>query len=257
MHIHGGSLMQILKISALTLLCALAASAQNPAPQPQPPARALEQQKPLKEAVETEIVRAPLEETDKQAPGFSARHPRYILRAGDVLELTFTFTPELNQTVPVQPDGFISLKEVGDVHVAGKDLPQVRAAIAEAYAAVLQEPKINIELKEFEKPYFIAAGQVRTPGKYEMKGDTTVTEAVAVAGGFTDGAKHSQVLVFRRLDPERVEVKKIDAKQILSGKGREEDVFLRPGDMVYVPQNRLSKLKGIIIPRVTVGPSIY
>jgi polysaccharide export outer membrane protein len=207
--------------------------------------------------VETEILRAPLEEGSKQAPGFSPRHPRYVLRPGDVLQLTFTFTPEFNQTVPIQPDGFVSLRDVGDVQVSGKDLPQVRTMIADAYAAVLKDPKINIELKEFEKPYFIATGQVKTPGKYEMRGETTLTEAVAVAGGFTEAAKHSQVLLFRRLDADRVEVKKIDAKLILSGKGVQEDIFLRPGDMVYVPQNTISKLKGIIVPRVVIGPSIY
>jgi protein involved in polysaccharide export with SLBB domain len=53
-------------------------------------------------------------------------------------------------------------------------------------------------LKDFEKPYFVAGGRVARPGKYDLRGDTTVSQGIALAGGFLDSAKHSQVVLFRR-----------------------------------------------------------
>jgi polysaccharide export outer membrane protein len=176
------------------------------------------------------------------APPLQRRNPRYLIGSGDVLELVFQFTPEFDQTVTVQPDGFINLRSVGDLHVAGKTAPEVRKAIEQSYSKILREPVISVTLKEFEKPYFLAMGQVEKPGKYDIRGDTTVAEAVAMAGGFNGKAKHSQVLVFRRSSSDWVEVKEINLKRMLNSGDLREDVQVQPGDMVYVPQSRISKI---------------
>ena len=189
-------------------------------------------------------------------PVLKRRNPRYQLRSGDVIELTFTFTPEFNQTVTIQPDGYITIREVGDVHVQGKTAPELTGTIRAAYSKILHNPIISIVLRDFERPYFIAAGEVKRPGKYELRGDTTIAEAVAIAGGFTDASKHSQVFLFRRVSVDSVEVKKLDLKKMLRNANLSEDAHLQPGDMFYVPQNTLSKVKGFVIPRATVGPTI-
>jgi polysaccharide export outer membrane protein len=75
-----------------------------------------------------------------------------------------------------------------------------------------------------------------------MRGDTTVTEALAIAGGFNDRAKHSQVLVFRRVSPDWLRARTVNVKAILAGK-QQEDLHIQPGDMLFVPQNRISKIK--------------
>jgi hypothetical protein len=69
-------------------------------------------------------------------------------------------TPELNQTVNVQPDGFITLLGVGDLHVEGQIVPDVRESIRAAYAKTLHSPILTVRLIEFEKPYFIVGGEV-------------------------------------------------------------------------------------------------
>ncbi len=115
-------------------------------------------------------------------PELQRRDPRYIIGNGDVLDLQFQFTPEFNQTVTVQPDGFITLKEVGDLHIQGETMPQVRGQLQAAYAKILANPVVSIDLKDFEKPYFLAFGEVGHPGRYELRGDTTVTAALAMAG---------------------------------------------------------------------------
>jgi polysaccharide biosynthesis/export protein len=112
----------------------------------------------------------------------------------------------------------------------------------EAYSAILRDPVITITLKEFEKPSFVVSGEVQKPGKFELRGATTVTQALAVAGGPTVSAKNSQVILFRRYSEEFVEVKEINVKKMLASKNLSEDYLLRPGDTIFLPRNVISKL---------------
>jgi polysaccharide export outer membrane protein len=184
-------------------------------------------------------------------PQFQPRTPRYQIRPADIIEISFYPSAELNQTLSVQPDGYIALREAGDLYVAGKTVPELKEAVISAYRKILHEPVITIVLKEFEKPHFTVGGQVGRPGKYELRADTTASEGIAIAGGLTERAKHSQVLLFRRISKEWVEAKELDLKAVYSGKWR-EDIQLRPGDMLFVPQNKISKLKQFL-PAWTVG----
>ena len=181
--------------------------------------------------------------SDGARESFRDRYPRYKLRSGDVFDISFELSPEFNQTVSVQPDGFITLRGVGDVHVADQTVPELTATLRTAYDKILHDPLISITLKDFEKPYFIADGQVGHPGKYDLRGDTTLTEAVAMAGGFTESAKHSQVLLFRRVSDEWVSAKIINVKKMESHGNLKEDPLLHPGDMLFVPKNKFSKIK--------------
>lgn len=172
------------------------------------------------------------------------RHPLYRLRNSDVMEISFTFASEFNQTVTIQPDGFVTLKGLEkQMYAQGMTLSELRDGIRTAYAGKLHEPEIAIVLKEFDRPYFIASGEVGKPGKYDLHGDTTVTEAVAIAGGFTGQAKHSQVVLFRHVSEDTVEAKLLNIKSMLSNRDLREDVHLRPGDMLFVPQNMISKIR--------------
>lgn len=183
---------------------------------------------------------------DADRPALQRRNPRYRLCASDVIALTFPLTPEFDQTVSVQPDGFITLAGAGDVHVEGLTTKDAIPAIQAAYVNILHEPIVTIELKDFNKPYFTVSGQVFKPGKFDLRGYTTASEAIAMAGGFEDSAKHSQVLLFRRVDDSWTEVKNLDLKHILQGHDVSEDPQIRPGDMLFVPQNTISKVKKFI-----------
>jgi polysaccharide export outer membrane protein len=171
------------------------------------------------------------------------RHPLYRISRSDTIEITFTFSPELSQTITVQPDGFISLLGAAPVVAEGSTIPELQEAIARAYSGVLYEPEVTVTLKDFEKPHFLASGEVARPGKYELRGDMTVNEAIAVAGGFTQQAKHSQVVLFHRISNDVAEARLLDVKKMLNSRNLREDLHLRPGDYVYVPQNRISKIR--------------
>jgi polysaccharide export outer membrane protein len=186
------------------------------------------------------------------APGLHERNPRYRLRKGDTFDLDFAFSPELNQTVAVQPDGYVTLKGVGSIFVDGQTVPELTETLKAAYAKILHDPVIAIALKDFEKPYFIASGQVAKPGKYDIRSDLTVTEAVAIAGGFNNQAKHSQVVLFRPVSSGGYEAKIINVKKLLASRNLSEDIRLQPGDMLYVPQNAFSRIRPFI-PTASMG----
>jgi polysaccharide biosynthesis/export protein len=171
------------------------------------------------------------------------RRPLYRLRATDVVEIDIVFSPDFNQVLTVQPDGYLPLKGVKQLYAEGLSIPELQAAIRRVYTGVLHDPEVTVVLKDFDKPFFIAAGEVGHPGKYELRSDTTVAEAVAIAGGFTPRAKHSQVILFRRISEQTVEAHLVNLKSILKSRTLEEDVQLRPGDFLFVPQNLFSKIR--------------
>jgi polysaccharide export outer membrane protein len=107
------------------------------------------------------------------------------LRSSDVVEVTFTVAPEFNQTLTVQPDGYVTLKDAGAVLAQGLTVSLFAEAVRKAYTGYLHNPEVGVALKDFERPYFVVGGEVGKPGKYELRSDTTVAEAVQIAGGFT------------------------------------------------------------------------
>jgi polysaccharide export outer membrane protein len=187
-----------------------------------------------------------------QSPVLQHRNRRYQLHSADVLELNFPFSPEFNQTVTVQPDGFITLRGVEAIHVAGQTIPELVAALRTTYAKILHDPEISVELKDFEKPYFIVGGEVGHPGKFDLRSETTVAEAMAIAGGFRESSKHSEVLLFHRVPDGWAQARKINLKKQLNQANLAEDAYLQPGDFLYVPKNNLSKIARFL-PTSSIG----
>ena len=175
-------------------------------------------------------------------PVLQQRNPRYQVQRDDIMTITFALSPELNQTVTIQPDGYINLQNVGSLYVQGMTVPEVVEALKKTYSKTLHDPIIDVDLKDFQKPYFVAMGQVGKPGQYDLRYDMTVTEAIGVAGGFTSGAK-TQVFLYHRVSNEWAEVKELNIKQILQGKNINEDAHIMPGDMIFVPEKFITKFR--------------
>lgn len=180
------------------------------------------------------------------------RRSRYQLRLSDVLALSFPFTPEFDQTATVQPDGYITLRGVGSIRVEGQTIPQVIPMLRNAYAKILHDPVITVELRDFERPYFIVGGEVGHPGKFDLRGQTTAVEAVAIAGGLRDSAKHSEVLLFHRVEDGWLRAESVNVKKLLKEGNLEEAAYLQPGDFLYVPKNTFSKIARFI-PSTSLG----
>jgi polysaccharide export outer membrane protein len=179
------------------------------------------------------------------------RHPLYRLSKSDVVDVNFTFSPDFNQTLTIQPDGFVALKGAGSIFAEGLTLPQLQQAVAGAYRGFLHQPEITLTLKDFDRPYFLASGEVARPGKYELRGDLTVNEAIASAGadvclvdvnaaGLEETAREVRALGVR------AEAHVLDIKKMLGARNLREDLHLRPGDFIFVPQNRISKVRKFV-----------
>src|ERR1019366_3139567 len=121
-----------------------------------------------------QAARADLPQTGSTDPQLKQRDQRYRLRKSDVIDVKFTFSPEFNQTTTVQPDGYITLDGAGAIQVENKTLAELTESIRQAYSGILHEPVITVSLKDFDKPFFLAAGQIGKPGKYELRSDTTL-----------------------------------------------------------------------------------
>jgi polysaccharide export outer membrane protein len=175
-------------------------------------------------------------------PQLEQRYPRYKIQRQDVLLLSFPLSPELNQTVSVQPDGYINLLNAGSLHAQGLTVPELTVALKKTYAGTLHDPIIDVDLQDYQKPFFIVSGQVGKPGQYDLRADITVAEALAVAGGMAPTAK-TQVFLFHRTSDDWFEVKKLNMKDILNGKNVNEDPTIQPGDMIYVPEKFITNFR--------------
>lgn len=175
-------------------------------------------------------------------PVLQHRNGRYQVMRDDVLTVEFPLAPEMNQKVTVQPDGYITLRDLGSVYIQGMTVPEIVETLKKAYAKVLHDPIIDVDLVDFQKPFFMVTGQVSKPGQYDLRQDITVSEAIAVAGGFLPTAK-TQVFVYHRISAGWVEVKKLSLKDLLNGKNVNEDIQMQPGDMVFVPEKFITNFR--------------
>jgi polysaccharide export outer membrane protein len=176
-------------------------------------------------------------------PKLADRNPPYRLQAGDTIEVQYRLTPEYNGAAIIQPGGLASLPLIGDVNLAGLTVEEAHKAILTVASDRLNQPEVTVLLKDYVRPYFVVAGEVGHPGRFDMRGDITALQAIAMAGGFKDSSKHSQVLLIRKFNAETAEVKSIDMKA-MARKGKAlEDPSLKPGDILLVPQNVVSKLE--------------
>jgi polysaccharide export outer membrane protein len=180
----------------------------------------------------------PLARADEQLH----KRPVYTLHTGDVIALNYRYTPEFNQTVTVQPDGSVNLNIVGDVKIIGLSVDETRQRIVDLASARLNHPELTITLEHFEEPYFVVAGEVDHPGRFDLNENMTALQAIMLAGGFKDSARDTQVILFRRINQDEAEVRKLDLHDIKKHADLERDTELEPGDMLLVTRNKMEHL---------------
>jgi protein involved in polysaccharide export with SLBB domain len=175
------------------------------------------------------------------------RNPRYQVMPSDALVISFPLIPEIpTATVTVQPDGFIALPNgAGSIYVKGDTIPQIVDILTKAYSKTMHNPIVSVDVTNFQPPQFTVNGQVGKPGQYPLRFDTTVSEGIAVAGGFLPSAK-TQVFLLRRVNADWMEVRKVNLKPVLNGHNIHEDVHIQAGDMIFVPDTLITKFRKYI-----------
>ncbi|HME09368.1 MAG TPA: polysaccharide biosynthesis/export family protein [Bryobacteraceae bacterium] len=169
-------------------------------------------------------------------PSAAPASSHYVIGPGDVLAINVWKEPEASlQSVVVRPDGFISMPMVKEVEAAGLTPIELEKELSSKFAHFFREADISVIVKEVhsEKVYLI--GAVKKEGPITVKAPLTVLQAVAEAGGLTDYAKRSKIYILRRENGKEVRLP-FDYSAVIQGKRSEENIILRPGDTVVVPQ---------------------
>jgi len=168
---------------------------------------------------------------------------RYLLQPGDSFEVKLFYSPELNETVVVRPDGKISLQLVGELQVTGSSPGELEQLLRERHGKLLREPLVTVIVRQFGPQRVYVAGEVRQPGELIMQGDMTALQAVARAGFFTHDAETRNVVVLRYKGVNGPEFIMLDMKALMDGQPAAlGDVQLQPMDVVFVPQTRIAGL---------------
>ncbi len=165
----------------------------------------------------------------------------YLLRAGDSLVLNFRLSPELNQTVVVDTDGSVSLEIIGRINVGGLTLDQARSQILEKEATHLVKPELTLQLTSTQRSYVVVAGEIQLPQKLELRDNLTALQAIMLSGGIKTSGRETQVLLYRKVNADYAEVHKLNLK-VDKKVQLENDMRLMPGDLIYVPRNRVENI---------------
>ncbi len=180
------------------------------------------------------------------------KRPRYLLHAGDTVELNYRVTPEFNQVATLQPDGYVNLNLVGEMKLAGLSVQEAHDRILEKASQRLNHPELNLILKDSDKSYVVVAGEVEHPGRFELREDLTALQAIMMAGGFKSSGYDNHVYLYRRINSDQSEVRKLNLHKVVKTNDLERDAQLQPGDLIMVPPNKIEKFS-----RVVKAASLY
>lgn len=157
----------------------------------------------------------------------------YAIGIGDVVEISVWKNPDLTVTVPVRPDGRLSVPLLGDVQAAGMTPLALKQSLTDGFKEYLTAPGVSVVIKEINSRKVFVTGEVESPGSYDLQPRTRLMQVIAMAGGLTPYAK-GRVVVLRDRDGKdrRLEVK-LDG--IVSGRKPADNIILAPGDTLVVP----------------------
>jgi protein involved in polysaccharide export with SLBB domain len=166
----------------------------------------------------------------------------YKLVPGDLLSIRFYGNAELNEDVPIRPDGGISLPFVGDVKAAGLTPAELNQDLTHRYTGELRSPQIVVVVKEFGSQRVWVGGEVSKPGMIVMRGPVSLFAALQEAGGLLPTARPQQVVLIRPDGDGHPLGRTIDVRPLQSGARPEQDVMLQAMDVVFVPRSRISSV---------------
>jgi len=171
----------------------------------------------------------------------------YYIGYGDVLDVNFLYDREYSREgIKVRPDGRITYPLAGEIFVAGMSPSKLDSVLTDKFSEILLDPEITVMIKEFQPQVIYALGEVGTAGDYDYVRGMTLTQALAVANGYTNSARKSNVLVIRRVSEDHIIGVEVDVDAILSKNDFSLDIPLKPFDIVYVPKSRIASTEQFI-----------
>ncbi len=158
----------------------------------------------------------------------------YVIGLGDVLEVFVWRNEQLSREVTVRPDGKISLPLIQDIQAEGLTVLQLRDEITRRLDEHVNRPRVTIIVSQINSYKVNVLGRVVRPGVYPITGNTTLLEAISMAGGFTEWANKREITVITHQGGQKKKIR-VNYKKIASGKDPGQNIILKRGDTIIVP----------------------
>lgn len=183
----------------------------------------------------------------------------YTVGAPDELKIAVYPQQELNQVVQIRPDGKITMNLIGDVFVEGRTPEEVDALLTKRLSTYLKGAEVTVTVTEFLSKRYYVVGEVGQPGRYAYVGKTSVVDAVMEAGSYTRRADIGRFILVRPSET-NPQVMDVDFAEVLTAGRAEYNLYLQPGDLLYVPPTGLAKvgysLEALLFPfQPLIGPA--
>ena len=177
------------------------------------------------------------------APSQADRCPaKYVIGPEDVLDVAVWNNAEMTRTVPVRPDGKISVPLLNDVQAAGFTPMELRDHLIDALTEYIPAATVSVLVREIHSVKVTVIGQVKTPGRYELKDRATVLDILAMAGGLTEYAARGRIVVLRNEGPTTRQIPFPYDRLVSKGGSKKgsaiggpENFCVQPGDVILVP----------------------
>jgi polysaccharide export outer membrane protein len=160
--------------------------------------------------------------------------PNYVIGGQDVLDISVWKEAELTRTVPVRPDGKISLPLLNDVQAAGLTPTQLAEQITESLKKYVTDPQVTVIISQINSQRIYILGEVSRAGAYPLLPNMTLLQGLSSAGGFTQFANLKKIYMFRMENGKQVKYP-FNYKDVINGKATDENVVLKAGDTIVVP----------------------
>jgi polysaccharide export outer membrane protein len=158
----------------------------------------------------------------------------YVIGPEDVISIYVWKEEAFSRTVPVRMDGKISLPLIDDVQAAGYTAGQLKEVLTSKLKEFVENPNVSVMIVEANSFKVFISGQVRSPGVYRLRSETSLLQFIPMVGGFTDWANQKKILVIRR-EGGREKRLTINYKKIVSGQDPDANIMLKAGDTIIVP----------------------
>lgn len=166
-------------------------------------------------------------------------HLNYRIEPGDLLNIDYTFHPEMKQAALVQPDGKISATLLGDIVVAGLTTGELGKLLVERTSSRLRNPEVVVGIEQYAPKNVHVLGEVGKPGLVPYQKDLTPLQAIATAGGFLNTAMPESVILVRTGGGDEVVTRKLNLLETVTN-GVKEPLHLAPHDIVFVPKTGIA-----------------
>lgn len=174
------------------------------------------------------------QDSDTSSVGAGVFSQDYRIGVSDVLSISVWNQEALRATMPVRPDGRITVPLLGEIEAAGRTPAEVQAELAIGYEKFVTAPAVSLVITEINSRRVFVLGEVQEPGVFDILTPTTLLQALAMAGSFTEFAKKDEVVVVRH-EGGASQRFVVSVKAITSGKNPADNLLLLPGDTIYVP----------------------